>query len=98
MREVKDGGIPNIVTPNTVQVRLAARGAYYLVEELTFQSVPTTPIYRSIYTPPVWVERGQEWRFQLGYLLRYILTARIDFTVAVRPVSWKEAEPIYRPT
>jgi hypothetical protein len=81
-----------------VQVAIDKHGHYQVARELSFHSVATAPTYRSIYTPPDWVAKGQEWRFQLGYLLRYILTARVDFTVAVRPVSWKEAEPIYRPT
>ncbi|QPQ54206.1 hypothetical protein IC614_07480 [Allosphingosinicella flava] len=98
IREVKAKRVPPIVTPATVQVALEKKGAYHVSRELSFQSVATTPTYRSIYTPPDWAPVGQEWRFQLGYLLRYILTARVDFTVAVRPLSWKEAEPIYRPT
>lgn len=96
--EVKAGRVPGVVTPATIQVSLDTQGPYETVNELAFQSVPTTPTYRSIYTPPDWVSEGQEWRFQLGYLLRYILTARVDFTVAVKPASWREAEPIYRPT
>jgi hypothetical protein len=98
IREVKRGRVPPIVTPATVQVAMEMKGTYEIVQELSFQSVPTTRTYRSIYTPPNWAPKGQEWRFQLGYLLRYILTARVDFTVSVRPVSWKEVEPIYRPT
>ena len=98
VREVKAGRIPTIVTPATIQVALERRGAYETAQELSFQSVATAPTYRSIYTPPYWAPKGQEWRFQLGYLLRYILTARVDFTAPVRPASRKEAEPIYRPT
>jgi hypothetical protein len=98
IQEVKAGRAPPIITPSTVQIAMEEQGTYQSVRDLAFQSVPTTPTYRSIYTPPDWAATGQEWRFQLGYLLRYILTARIDFTVAVRPVSWREAEPIYRPT
>tara|TARA_R110002126_G_scaffold29769_3_gene98056 strand:+ start:88 stop:3771 length:3684 start_codon:yes stop_codon:yes gene_type:complete len=98
VREAKEGRVPPIVTPATIQLSLEKRGSYECVRELSFQSIPTTPNYRSIYTPPDWASKDQKWRFQLGFLLRYILTARIDFTVSVKPASWKEEEPIYRPT
>src|SRR3546814_10356691 len=51
-----------------------------------------------MYTAPSWAPESQRWRFQLGYLLRFILTARIDFSLPVRPPSWKEGEHVYRPT
>jgi hypothetical protein len=98
LRSVKAELIPRIVTPSTVQVALNGDAFYESVVDLAFRSVPVTPAYRSIYSPPTWVAPNQEWRFQLGYLLRYILTARVDFTVPVRPDSWKEEESVYRPT
>src|SRR3546814_13453656 len=51
-----------------------------------------------MYTAPSWAPESQRLRFQLGYLLRFILTARIDFSLPVRPPSWKEGEHVYRPT
>ena len=45
----------------------------------------------SIYSPPSWCPDDQRWRFQLGYLLRFILTGNVDFTGSVRPTSWREA-------
>ena len=45
----------------------------------------------SIYSPPDWCLDSERWRFQLGYLLRFVLTERPDFTSRVRrspgPVS-----------
>lgn len=50
----------------------------------------------SMYRPPQWCPIEERWRFQLGYLLRFILTARQDFTRVVRPPSWKESGATYR--
>ncbi|PAK90827.1 hypothetical protein B8X02_14910 [Stenotrophomonas rhizophila] len=51
----------------------------------------------SIYQPPDWSASGQRWRFQLGYLLRFILTARQDFTERVAKAHWKAVRGAYRP-
>lgn len=90
--------LPEVVTPSTTQIEVRQIGNYVRVEQVIFRSAQTTPTYRSIYTAPSWAPESQRWRFQLGYLLRFILTARIDFSLPVRSPSWKEGEPIYRPT
>ena len=46
---------------------------------------------------PAWCEAGERWRFQLGFLLRYILSGQPDFTRPVRGRHWKETESSYRP-
>ena len=52
----------------------------------------------SVYSPPSWCPDDQRWRFQLGYLLRFILTCSADFTASVRPTSWRESRGnSYRP-
>lgn len=51
----------------------------------------------SLYQPPDWSATGQRWRFQLGYLLRFILTARQDFTERVAKPHWKADRGAYRP-
>jgi hypothetical protein len=50
----------------------------------------------SLYQPPVWCPKEERWRFHLGYLLRFILTGRPDFTRPVRQLLWKEGKDIYR--
>jgi hypothetical protein len=50
----------------------------------------------SIYSAPTWCPPKQRWQFQLGFLLRFIMTAREDFTRPVREVPWRESEPTYR--
>ena len=51
----------------------------------------------SLYRPPDWCETDGRWRFQLGFLLRFILTRAPDFTNIVRPKYWKERVAAYRP-
>ena len=52
----------------------------------------------SIYSPPSWCPDNERWRFQLGYLLRFILTGNEDFAASVRPTSWRESRgDSYRP-
>jgi hypothetical protein len=50
----------------------------------------------SLYRPPTWCSDDQRWRFHFGYLLRFILTARADFTRTVRAPSWREVKETYR--
>jgi hypothetical protein len=52
----------------------------------------------SLYRPPSWCTPDEAWRFQIGYLLRFILTARRDFTATVGSPSRQKATTIYRAT
>ena len=45
---------------------------------------------KSVYEPPSWCPSDERWRFQLGYLMRFILTAQEDFTQPVRKTDWQE--------
>lgn len=98
IENIGQGSVPEIMTPSTTQIAVSDVGNYIRVDQIVFRSAQTTKAYRSIYTAPSWAPASQRWRFQLGYLLRFILTARVDFSLPVRSPSWKEAEPIYRPT
>ncbi|MDK1494486.1 RNA-directed DNA polymerase [Sinorhizobium sp. 7-81] len=95
---VATGAAPNLVTPSTINVSIETVGSYARVKQIELENFEFPKSYRSIYSAPSWCANDQRWRFQLGYLLRYILTARIDFSLPVYPPSWKEAEPLYRPT
>ena len=46
---------------------------------------------------PSWCRPDDAWRLQLGFLLRYILTNKPDFTDIVKPTGWRSKEMIYRP-
>lgn len=98
LEQVKDDAIPDLVTPSTVQIATEPVGNYSYVNQISFRAAQTSRGYRSIYTAPSWAPEAQRWRFQLGYLLRFILTATVDFSLPVMPSSWKEAAPIYRAT
>ena len=52
----------------------------------------------SIYSPPSWCPDNERWRFQLGYLLRFVLTESEDFVSTVRPKSSRDSRGgSYRP-
>lgn len=98
LEEVKNGKVPPIITPSTVEVSTEKLFAYANVKAIKFTAFPVSKAYKSIYSAPAWADESQHWRFQLGYLLRFILTARVDFSLPVLPSSWRETEPLYRPT
>lgn len=98
IEHLEQGSVPEVITPSTTQISVRPVGDYAHVENVVFRSAQVSSSYRSIYVPPSWVPEKQSWRFQLGFLLRFILTARIDFSLPVKSASWKEAEHIYRPT
>ena len=66
------------------------------VTTVEFQVPPGTDSV-SIYTPPSWIDGEQHWRYQLGCLIRFILTQHVDFTSIVRSSSWRNDLPAYRP-
>lgn len=51
---------------------------------------------RSMYSPPGWCRPDSRWRFNLGFLLRFILTCREDFTKPVSSLPWREKRRMYR--
>ena len=89
---------PSVITPGQVIVTLG-------VEVLDgVKSVEAVHIARSqddlddsIYEPPKWCPPEELWRFQLGFLLRFVLSGRPDFTRLVRPPGWRDSEPAYSP-
>ncbi|MDP3114741.1 MAG: reverse transcriptase domain-containing protein [Candidatus Cloacimonadaceae bacterium] len=50
----------------------------------------------SMYTPPLWCTVEDSWRFNLAYLIRFLLTRQYDYSRSVKRLSWKENLPIYR--
>lgn len=51
----------------------------------------------SIYRPPLWCPADNRWRFQVGFLLRFILSGKPDFTSIVRLGTWRDRSAAYRP-
>lgn len=95
------GALPGIgeveaITPGDVELQLQNAEAG-LSEQDEVRVVPSRVApARSMYRPPPWCPADERWRFQLGYLLRFILTARQDFTKVVRSPHWREGAPTYR--
>lgn len=85
-----------VITPNDVELDIVDIGAGIgEATEITIRYSKATPL-GSIYAPPKWCPPNKWWRFSLGYLLRYILASRPDFTRSVRKAHWKERENAYR--
>jgi len=49
------------------------------------------------YSVPAWATEHSAWKFQLGYLLRFILCGQEDYTRSKRADGWRESTGIYRP-
>lgn len=96
LKALPEAAMDDVISPEDVRLRIqdSAKG---LSDEDTVSVTPSrvTPA-GSMYRPPPWCAADDRWRFQLGYLLRFILTARQDFTKVVRPPSWKETATTYR--
>ncbi|MFZ5949240.1 MAG: RNA-directed DNA polymerase [Candidatus Rifleibacteriota bacterium] len=83
---------------------LSPAGVFFAKSELKkknpFHKLVTIPAKPGcgtrIYSVPNWCKPREKWRFRLGYLLRFVLTRQIDFSMPVRKSSWKENETVYR--
>ena len=85
-----------VITPGQVRLKLRPKTGIPDVKELAIVAGRAAPT-GSLYRPPAWCHKTARWRFQLGFLLRFILAGRPDFTRIVRPPHWKETERAYRP-
>ena len=88
---------PSLLTPTNVYLKLAEHKDVTDVEEVNFITSRTKST-GSLYQPPSWCVDSEIWRFQLGFLLRFVLSRNQDFTRSVRPSHWKENESAYRPS
>ena len=84
-----------IITPGQVRLKLKTECNIAKVSKVKI-SESQTPLNGSLYAPPTWCESNERWRFQLGFLLRFILTGHPDFTNFVRPEYLKEGHASYR--
>ena len=83
----------DVITPSDVEVKLDENVTEF--SDIRIRQSRVSPM-GSMYQPPIWCSPQERWRFQLGYLLRFILTARSDFTRLVIPIAWKEGRATYR--
>lgn len=85
-----------VITPSMVIITWSAREPRTMVRFSIRSS--DNPSDGSLYQPPTWSTQAERWRFQLGYLLRFVLAASADFTRSARqysrghPTGWN-----YRP-
>ena len=87
---------PQRITPGQVLLNLGEDQLVADVESLQIRG-SQADAGDSMYEVPAWCDDGERWRFQLGFLLRFILSRHPDFTRSVRRANWKEAESAYRP-
>ena len=92
----KEEDPPEIIAPGQIALRLAKNRPVAEIEDLRILATRADAT-GSMYEVPAWCEVGQRWRFQLGFLLRFILSRHPDFTRPVRPPIWKETKSAYRP-
>lgn len=55
------------------------------------------PLKNSLFEAPTWCPIKDRWRFELGFVLRFIITGQSDPTETLRHPSWREHEHCYRP-
>ena len=85
-----------VITPAQVSLNLSEDHSVADVKHLSIQR-SRTDASGSLYKVAGWCQAGESWRFQLGFLLRFILSGQPDFTRPVRKRGWKETESCYRP-
>ncbi len=88
--------VPEVITPGQVLLKRKDDVNITDVEELQILASRASPS-GSLYEPPKWCAESDRWRFQLGFLLRFILSGQPDFTRSVRSAFWKESVSAYRP-
>ena len=93
LRLAKDG-LPPVVAPSQVILDPGRTKRLVVHEILTARDGLSA---ESRYRPPHWCPANRRWRFQLGFLLRFILTRNSDFTQTL--VDWSSTRPEapYRP-
>tara|TARA_R110002072_G_scaffold171448_2_gene325140 strand:+ start:5413 stop:9111 length:3699 start_codon:yes stop_codon:yes gene_type:complete len=96
LRDVAIDQTENAITPRDVIVVAAASDGQFIEVEGVKLAGSRGLAGTSLYAPPNWAPEAERWRFQLGFLIRFVLSAQRDFTRLVRDASWKEHKPVYR--
>ncbi len=82
LQEGQDCESPMTIVPGKVLIRQKTNGEFADIDCVE-ASTPQTDGLGTLYQPPYWCHSNEHWRFQLGFLLRFILTGREDFTSAI---------------
>ena len=92
---------PSVITPEQITLKVdnnTNNGIKEVgVQELDFIPNEDSDDSRSLYHVPSWCKENEQWRIQLGYVLRFILSGHADFTQQVRATNWTETKEIYQP-
>lgn len=91
----QEESLPEVITPLQVELKRTDDAGVTRIEELQILGSRVDPT-GSLYRSPDWCDAGQRWRFQLGFLMRFVLSGQPDFTRPVRPAHWKASESAYR--
>ena len=85
------------LTPSQVGLRIEVKQGVAEIGSIELLRSSAEP-RESIYSPPDWCSEGERWRFQLGFLLRFILTRQPDFTsIVYRSTTRVRIHEYYRP-
>ena len=96
LEKLKAGDAPEITMPSDVLIRFGDQGKYSS-EVASIEVLQNRSFYGgTLYSPPNWCIPENKWRFQLGFLLRFILTGHQDITKQVSNSHWKEGTVTYR--
>ena len=86
------------VTPSDVRLIISELGQYGKVDLVEIRPEKRPTAYSELYSMPTWVEQKSTWRISLGYLLRYILTAQLDFSLSRASSAQRLRGEMYQPT
>lgn len=86
-----------IITPGQVGIEIKAMDEHATKIKRLEIDFGSPSDLNSLYQPPSWGTEDECWRFNLGYLIRFILTEQPDFTRRVFPSTyWREKTSTYR--
>ena len=86
--------LPTVITPNQVRLALSDTAKCGAPEIVAFEVLDADQdLNQSIYRVPRWCPPSRRPQVQLGYLLRFILSKRSDFTQTVRPWRLRDRAP-----
>ncbi|MBY5342130.1 RNA-directed DNA polymerase [Rhizobium leguminosarum bv. viciae] len=86
-----------VLMPSSIEIQVRHEAKHSRVHRARLSNRPVSGPLAELYRVPAWCPPEERWRFQFGYLARFILTGTLDFTIVRKP-SWREDEAIYRPT
>lgn len=93
---IKHAPTASSLTPRNVVIKRSSIHGLDQVSEVTTVRVQDSEL-DMLYSTPKWCTEDERWRFQLGFLMRFILSARWDFTLSGN-IDGGQHYVSYRPT